>query len=59
MSQNRTRSQGTRQRAKKEAEDVPKTEIGKLFLQYQTEMDTRNDTHEKIYKAARDVIIEV
>lgn len=57
MSNGKNRSQGIRQRAKKENEE-PKTEIGKMFLQYRTEMDNRNDTHENIYKAARDVIIE-
>ena len=47
------KSQGQRQRAKKESA------FHQLFTEYQTEMDARNDIQEKIYKSARDVIIEV
>ena len=49
----RQRSQGQRQRAKKESA------FHQLFTEYQTEMDARNDIQERIYKSARDVIIEV
>ena len=49
----RQRSQGQRQRAKKESA------FHDLFTKYQTEMDARNDIQERIYKSARDVIIEV
>ena len=47
------KSQGQRQRAKKESA------FHQLFTEYQIEMDARNDIQEKIYKSARDVIIEV
>ncbi len=49
----RQRSQGQRQRAKNESA------FNQLFTEYQAEMDARNDIQERIYKSARDVIIEV
>lgn len=48
----RQRSQGQRQRAKNESA------FNQLFTEYQAEMDARNDIQERIYKSARDVIIE-
>jgi len=46
------KGQGARQREKAEGA------LTELFQQYQVELDTRNDTQERIYKCARDVIIE-